>query len=132
VTHATAPLTNVTKSRRLISDHLAGSNTESPVEAQRYSVDTEPSVKNFTDPEWRLAEGGAYLFCRIYTLHIGPLAQLLMPAPGTKLTLRLTLDPRGDKASPMPRGTSATEGAWQNRGSPPRSKDETGSRQLVQ
>ena len=32
----------------------------------------------------------------------------------------------------MRRGASATEGAWQNRGSPPRSKDETGSRQLVQ
>src|SRR5215471_7931641 len=29
------------------------------------------------------------------------------------------------------RGTSSAEGAWQNRGSPPRSKDETGSRQLV-
>jgi predicted ATPase len=51
---------------------------------------------------------------------------------GTKLTFRLTLNPRGDKASPMRRGTSATEGALQNRGSPPRSKDETGSRQLVQ
>src|SRR5215467_12147055 len=32
----------------------------------------------------------------------------------------------------MRRGTSATEGAWQNRGSPSRSKDETGSRQLVE
>jgi hypothetical protein len=32
----------------------------------------------------------------------------------------------------MRHGTSATEGAWQNRGSPPRSEDETGSRQLVQ
>ena len=50
----------------------------------------------------------------------------LMPAFGTKLTFRLTLD------SPMRRGTSATEGAWQNRGSPSRSKDETGSRQLVE
>jgi len=37
---------------------------------------------------------------------------------GTKLTFRLTPDSRGDKASPMRRGTSATEGAWQNRGSP--------------
>src|SRR5262252_6748393 len=51
---------------------------------------------------------------------------------GTKLTFRFTLDSRGDKASPMRRGKSATEGAWQNRGSPPRSKDETGSRQLVE
>src|SRR5215467_3749590 len=32
----------------------------------------------------------------------------------------------------MRRGTPATEGAWQNRGSPPRSKDETGSRQLIE
>src|SRR6516225_7149882 len=38
---------------------------------------------------------------------------------GTKLTFRLTLDSRGDKASPTRRGTSATEGAWQNRGSRP-------------
>src|SRR5215472_15748384 len=53
-------------------------------------------------------------------------------ANGTILTFRLTLDSRGDKASPMRRGTSATEGAWQNRGSPSRSKDETGSRQLVE
>src|SRR6516164_4583953 len=55
-----------------------------------------------------------------------------MSLNGTKLTFRLTLDSRGDKASPMRRGTSATESAWQNRGSPPRSKDETGSRQLVE
>src|SRR5262249_60028081 len=54
-----------------------------------------------------------------------------MSLSGTKLTFRLTLDSRGDKASPMRRGTSATEGAWQNRGSPPRSKDQTGSRQLI-
>ena len=51
---------------------------------------------------------------------------------GTKLTFRITLDSRGDKAPPMRRGGSATEGAWQNRGSPPTSKDETGSRQLVE
>src|SRR5215472_3312061 len=55
-----------------------------------------------------------------------------MTANGTKLTFRLTLDSCGDKASPMRRGTSATEGAWQNRGSPPRSNDETGSRQLIE
>jgi hypothetical protein len=30
-----------------------------------------------------------------------------------EMTFRLTLDLRGDKASPMRRGTSATEGAWQ-------------------
>jgi hypothetical protein len=35
---------------------------------------------------------------------------------GTKLTFRLTLDSRGDKASPMLCGTSATEDVWQNRG----------------
>jgi hypothetical protein len=55
-----------------------------------------------------------------------------MSPHGTKLTFRLTLDSRGDKASPMRRGTSAIEGAWQNRGSPSRSKDETGSRQLIE
>src|SRR5262249_21695323 len=32
----------------------------------------------------------------------------------------------------MRRGTSATEGVWQNRGSAPKSKDETGSRQLIE
>src|SRR5262249_23267143 len=55
-----------------------------------------------------------------------------MGAFGTKLTFRLTLDSRGDKASPMRRGTSATESAWRNRGSPPRSKDETGSGQVIE
>jgi hypothetical protein len=37
---------------------------------------------------------------------------------GTKPTFRLTFDSRGDKASPMRRGTSATEGAW-HRGAAP-------------
>ena len=41
-----------------------------------------------------------------------------MTAIGTKLTFRLTLDSRGDKASPMRRGTSATGGAW-HRGAAP-------------
>jgi hypothetical protein len=42
------------------------------------------------------------------------------------LTFRLTRDSRGDKASPMRRGTSATEGAWQNRGSPQEAKMKLG------
>ena len=50
-----------------------------------------------------------------------PFAAPHMSLHGTKLTF----DSRGG-------GTSATEGAWQNRGSPPRSKHETRSRQLVE
>jgi hypothetical protein len=45
-------------------------------------------------------------------------AETEMSAIGTKLTFRLTLDSRGDKASPMRRGTSATGGAW-HRGAAP-------------
>jgi hypothetical protein len=69
------------------------------------STSMGPSVQNFTE-----REGGAYLFCRIYTRHVGPVAQLLMSAPGTLWPSQPGSRKPGRPPAPARLGQNLTQG----------------------
>jgi hypothetical protein len=110
-----APPIEMTRSRRLISITSWANRVRIPTRSgDVITPRTDPYVRNLTGraDDRRRARTPLFRLCgpKVWTRG--------KSVDGTKLTFRLTLDSRGDKASPRRRGTSATGGAWHGGAAP--------------
>jgi hypothetical protein len=105
--HAIAPLRKAMKSRRRIGDHLVWSRHAVAGRSVMLSVQYGAECAKLHRAG---VEGGAYLFCRIYTRHVGPVAQLLMSAPGTLWPSQPGSRKPGRPPAPARLGQNLTQG----------------------